>query len=192
MKTSVCPRCLVQVGVSTSFGRDGGAGRRDRGGGGVGGETHLRQELRKSMRVTIVPGWPFRSLLLLFLLLLRRGLRSEIVPPPQYPHHNSRSRSAFEEPLSSTDRRCALRVRGWLHARYYILPRRFSPSILVEIANSDPRPRFRRLRTASRDLLSIPRARPSRACCRPRVSGRPPAGEAWSQLYHGRYLDTRD
>ena len=57
-----------------------------------GGATYLRQELWESVRVIVVSGWSLRSLLLLFLLLLRRSLRSEIVPPSQYPHHNVRSR----------------------------------------------------------------------------------------------------
>ena len=57
-----------------------------------GGAIYLRQELWESVRVTVVSGWSLRSLLLLFLLLLRRSLRSKIVPPSQYPHHNVQSR----------------------------------------------------------------------------------------------------
>lgn len=46
MKTSVCPRCLVQVDVSTSLGRDGGGEGR----GGEGGDSPATRASEKYVR----------------------------------------------------------------------------------------------------------------------------------------------
>jgi len=69
--------------------------------------TYLRQKLRQNI---CVAGGSLRAgslLLLLLFLLLRRGLRSEIVPPPQYPHHNRSRDKNRRSRTTSPDRSLA-------------------------------------------------------------------------------------